>query len=90
MQRFSKTIHKNKDAKVLKKLYTKTKMQRFSNTIIKNTLTKRKQIVVYLLYSIYTTIFTKTIHKNKDAKVLNILTKTSLIKNKIEYSIFNL
>jgi len=47
MQRFSKTIHKNKDAKVLKnhtqkqrckgsqKLYTKTKMQRFSNTIIK-------------------------------------------------------
>jgi hypothetical protein len=36
----------------------------------KNTLTKRKQIVVYLLYSIYTTIFTKTIRKNKDAKVL--------------------
>ena len=57
MQRFSKTIHKNKDAKVLKYHY-------------KNTLTKRKQIVVYLLYSIYTTIFTKTIHKNKDAKVL--------------------
>jgi hypothetical protein len=50
-------------------------MQRFSNTIIKILSQKRKQIVVYLLYSIYTTIFTKTIHKNKDAKVLKYHTQ---------------
>jgi hypothetical protein len=69
-------------AKVLKKQYTKTKMQRFSNTIIKILSQKRKQIVVYLLYSIYTTIFTKTIHKNKDAKVLKYHYKNTLTKKK--------
>jgi len=56
-------------------------MQGFSNTIIKILSQKRKQIVVYLLYSIYTTIFTKTIRKNKDAKVLKNHTQQRFSKN---------
>jgi len=43
MQRFSKTIRKNKDAKVLKNHTKKPKMQRFSKTIRKNQRCKGSQ-----------------------------------------------
>ena len=57
---YEKTIRKNHTKK--------PKMQRFSNTMIKILSQKRKQIVVYLLYSIYTTILQKKHTKKQGCK----------------------
>jgi hypothetical protein len=62
-------------AKVLKKLYTKTKMQRFSKNHTKKQRCKGSQ---------------KTIRKNKDAKVLKYHYKNTLTKKKTNSCIFTL